>query len=131
MVHMRARAHAMNSNQTHYVETNEDHEKLVESGNLHRDDDQPSIIWVEDGTMEWWRNGNLHRDHGPAFVSGNGHEVHYNKGLLHRLDGPADKDVFDQPMYMIEGKRYTKEEYDQEVRKWPGMGFFTKGTIGS
>jgi len=72
----------------------------------------------------------LHRDHGPAFVSGDGHEVHYSKGLLHRLDGPADKDAHNQPMYMIEGKRYAKEEYDQEVRKWPGMGFFTKGTLG-
>lgn len=36
------------------------------SGNLHREN-APAVEYP-DGTKEWWRNGMLHRDDGPAVV---------------------------------------------------------------
>lgn len=42
-----------------------------------------------DGRREWFLNGQLHRDDGPARESPDGSKSWYNHGKLHREDGPA------------------------------------------
>jgi hypothetical protein len=37
----------------------------------------------------WIREGEIHRDHGPAIFDSVGNELWYRNGKLHREDGPA------------------------------------------
>jgi hypothetical protein len=59
----------------------------------------PAIIY-ENGTEEWWVNGFLHREDGPAIRYASegdyfeGGEEWYLNGLMHRTDGPALKNRF-------------------------------------
>lgn len=50
----------------------------------------PDHIIRDDGSQEWYRNGKLHRENGPAVICHN-HKVFkwYQDGYLHRIDGPA------------------------------------------
>ncbi len=41
------------------------------------------------GTKEWYKNGKLHREDGPACEYANGHKEWYLNGRTHREDGPA------------------------------------------
>ena len=40
-------------------------------GQLHRDGDQPAVIWA-DGTRLWYRDGGLYRDHDKPVVMARG-----------------------------------------------------------
>jgi hypothetical protein len=43
-----------------------------------------------DNTGKWWRrDGQLHRENGPAIEYANGDTAWYQYGKLHREDGPA------------------------------------------
>jgi hypothetical protein len=61
-----------------------------EKGYLHREDG-PAIEW-NNGTKEWWINGNTHREDGPAIEYYNGHKK-----------------------WRLNGKDYSKENWEQEV----------------
>ena len=41
------------------------------------------------GNKEWYRNGQLHREDGPAIEHPNGYKAWCRNGKLHREDGPA------------------------------------------
>ncbi len=41
------------------------------------------------GSKEWWLNGKLHREYGPAYEGADGSKHWYLNGKLHRVDGPA------------------------------------------
>jgi hypothetical protein len=56
-------------------------------GEYHRDDG-PAIEYI-DGDKEWFINGKLHREDGPAVEFANGDKIWYKNGKLHREDGPA------------------------------------------
>lgn len=57
-------------------------------GQLHCED-TPAVI-LKSGHQEWWFNGTLHREGGPAVIYPDGKgEKWYRHGLLHREDGPA------------------------------------------
>jgi hypothetical protein len=43
----------------------------------------------DNGTKYWHKNGQLHREDGPAVVEPDGTEWWYRNGQLHREDGPA------------------------------------------
>ena len=43
----------------------------------------------DDGRKEWYFNGKLHREDGPAIEDANGDKFWYLNGELHREDGPA------------------------------------------
>jgi len=64
----------------------EDTKRWYRNGELHRDDG-PAVEWA-DGTKEWYRNGRKHRDDGPA-EEGNGTRMWWREGSPHRDDGPA------------------------------------------
>jgi len=44
-------------------------------GKIHREDG-PAVEWVN-GSKEWWLNGKLHREDGPAIERADGHKEWY------------------------------------------------------
>ena len=44
---------------------------------------------MQSGTKFWYKNGEYHREHAPAFVLTNGYCCWYLNGKVHREDGPA------------------------------------------
>lgn len=44
---------------------------------------------IINGTKYWYRNGQRHRDNGPAIEWADGAKYWYKNGLLHRENGPA------------------------------------------
>jgi hypothetical protein len=61
--------------------------KWYKNGELHREDG-PAII-TGNGAQHWYQNGELHREGGPALVCPYGSQYWYKRGLKHREDGPA------------------------------------------
>jgi hypothetical protein len=51
--------------------------------------DFTGIAEYADGRKEWWLNGKLHREDGPARVCPDGTKQWLLNGKLHRVDGPA------------------------------------------
>ena len=51
-------------------------------GQKHRDDG-PAVQW-QDGSMEWWVNGKKHREDGPAVQWSNGSKEWWVSGKKHR-----------------------------------------------
>ena len=47
------------------------------------------LVVNKSGTQEWYKNGLLHREDGPAVVYLIGIREWYQNGRLHRVDGPA------------------------------------------
>lgn len=58
-----------------------------EDGKLHRDDG-PAVINTN-GLSFWYKHGKIHRDGGPAVDWGDGDQTWYKNGVYHREDGPA------------------------------------------
>ena len=83
-------------------------------GQLHREDG-PAIENVY-GTKEWYINGKLHREDGPAIEWKNGAKAWHLNGKFHREDGPAFEDGVYKTWY-INGKEYTESEYEMEISK--------------
>lgn len=48
-----------------------------------------SVTKDEEGTIEWYVNGKLHREDGPAYETACGIQEWYQNGKLHRDTGPA------------------------------------------
>ena len=57
------------------------------NGKLHREEGPAMLLY--DNSEEWYIDGLLHRENGPAINHANGHHEWYLHGNLHRLDGPA------------------------------------------
>jgi hypothetical protein len=57
-------------------------------GELHREDG-PAVI-KPDGSQFWKRDGQLHREDGPAEIWADGTRRWYRNNRLHREDGPAE-----------------------------------------
>ena len=57
------------------------------NGQLHREDG-PARIWA-DGSQYWYLNDQLHREDGPAVIEADGSQEWWVTGELHREDGPA------------------------------------------
>jgi hypothetical protein len=61
--------------------------RWYKNGELHREDG-PAVEYTN-GTKHWYQNNLLHRDDGPATEHANGDKYWYQNGELHREDGPA------------------------------------------
>lgn len=60
---------------------------------LHREGDLPAVIW-EDGSQEWWKNGQTHRDGDlPAIIWCNVAQFWYKNGQLYR-DGNLPAEIW-------------------------------------
>lgn len=79
------------------------------NGEFHREDG-PAIEFAN-GDVKWYRHGVIHRDGGPAYQDSKGAEVWYSNGKVHREDGPAMISSSRSHKYwFLDGKRYYKKE---------------------
>jgi len=86
-------------------------EEFYRNGILHRDDGPARIL--PNGIEEWYKDGRRHRIDGPAWTRKKPlREEWYLNGLLHRLNGPAVITP-DRVFWYINGQCRTKE-----VNKW-------------
>jgi len=63
------------------------------------------------GTKEWYLNGDLHREDGPAIEGTYGTKHWYINGKRHREDGPAVEYADGDKSWYLNGVQYTEEEY--------------------
>jgi len=77
----------------------------LKDGKHHREDG-PAMIFAN-GDEEWFINGLLHREGGPA-VNYKREQTYYKNGQMHREDGPAffkkREDGLEEYMWVVEGK---------------------------
>jgi hypothetical protein len=59
-----------------------------------------------DGTHEWWLNGQLHRQDGPAIEYPDGTREWCLNGQLHRQDGPAIERADGTREWWLNGKKF-------------------------
>ena len=76
-------------------------------------------VTFNDGEKQWYKNGERHREDGPAVERADGSKVWYKNGSLHREDGPAvERSIKDgrDPSYYLDGLKYTKEQWEKDPR---------------
>jgi hypothetical protein len=61
------------------------------------------------GTKEWFKEGKLHREDGPAIEHENGLKEWWVEDILHRTDGPAVEYPNGSKEWWIEGKQIPTE----------------------
>jgi hypothetical protein len=62
---------------------------LTEDDIIMKVSQQPKHVIENDGTQQWYQNGQLHREDGPAIILADGGERWYLNGQLHRTSGPS------------------------------------------
>lgn len=71
--------------------------------------------WLRnDGATEWYENGKLHREDGPAFMHPDGQCEWYRHGELHREDGPAIEIPIGETLkrrWFLNDRSYTFEDW--------------------
>ena len=63
------------------------------------------------GNKEWWLNGQLHREDGPAYCWFAGHKEWWLNDKRYRENGPAVEYADGSKSWYLNGKKYTEEEY--------------------
>lgn len=71
----------------------------------------------EDGAIEWYRDGKLHREDGPAIEWFTGGKVWYQNGLRHREDGPAIEYHDGEKQWYLNGNEISEDEFNQWLAK--------------
>ncbi len=70
------------------------------------------------GTKEWYLNGNLHRENGPAVEYANGTKSWFLNGKCHREDGPAIECADGSKSWWLNGiKYYSETQWKKKVSK--------------
>ena len=77
------------------------------NGECHRDNG-PAMEHV-DGTKQWYRNGAVHRENGPAIEYFSGSKHWYRNGERHREDGPAIEYSDGDKCWYLNGKRHRED----------------------
>ena len=79
-------------------------------------------VTYADGDKEWWFNGELHREDGPAVERVSGHKEWRLNGELHREDGPAVEWADGHKEWWLNGKRHREDgpasEYASGHKEW-------------
>ena len=76
----------------------------------------------KDGTNEWFLDGQLHREDGPAIEYVSGTKEWWLKGKLHREDGPAVEWADGSKELHLNDKRITEEEFNNRMNPDPCDG---------
>jgi len=63
-------------------------------------------VQVTDVSTEWYFNGCLHREDGPAVERITGYEAWYHNGKRHREDGPASAHTDGYKEWWLHGERH-------------------------
>ena len=74
----------------------------------------------DNGTKEWFLNGNLHRKDGPAAEWANGAKFWFLNGKLHREDGPAAEWANGTKFWYIDDKQLTEAEFNSRNKTCNG-----------
>ena len=69
------------------------------------------------GDKEWYLNGKLHREGGPAVECTEGTKYWFLNGKLHREDGPAIEYSNGDKSWYLNGMCYTEREYNQKIKE--------------
>jgi hypothetical protein len=84
--------------------------------------DQPECTTNADGTKEWYLNGRLHREDGPAIEWASGSKFWYSNGKRHREDGPAIERPVGTKEWWLNGGRHRVDgpavEWPDGVKEW-------------
>jgi len=70
---------------------------------------EAAITW-EDGSYQWYLNGLMHRENGPAAES-QGNKYWYDQGKRHRIDGPAVEFSNGIKEWWIDGEQLTEKDF--------------------
>lgn len=73
------------------------------------------VLGDRDGTRRWFRDGEFHRDDGPAVERANGSREWYRDGKRHREDGPAIEWAGGREWWLND-TQYTEEEWQARRR---------------
>ncbi len=87
------------------------------NGKLHREDGP--AIEKSNGEKYWYLNGKFHREDGPAVENTNGYKSWWINGELHREDGPAIEYADGTKVWYLNGNivHHNKKTWDQKVKK--------------
>ncbi len=84
------------------------------NGQLHREDG-PAIERA-DGDKFWWLNGQRHREDGPAVENADGSKKWYLNDKLHREDGAAIELASGTKSWWLNGKKLTEQEFNNKTK---------------
>lgn len=82
-------------------------------GQLHRENG-PAREYTN-GSKSWYLNGQLHRENGPAREWANGSKSWYLNGQRHREDGPAVEWIDETKQWYLNGKYLTEVEFNERM----------------
>ena len=68
------------------------------------------------GSKEWYLNGKLHREAGPAVERADGSKSWFLNGERHREDGPACEWASGGKEWFLNGKELTEAEFNARVK---------------
>ena len=85
--------------------------RWFKDGELHREDG-PAVEW-SDGGEEWYLNGQRHRTDGPAVIFTDGTKSWWLNGNRHRDDGPAVIFADGSKEWWLNDKEYTEKKYNK------------------
>ena len=86
-------------------------------------------VKVYEDSIEWYLNGKLHREDGPAIEWADGGKEWFLHGKRHREDGPAIEWADGGKFWFLNGIRYSEEEWKVEIQKRNGAIELTVGDI--
>lgn len=69
------------------------------------------------GDKEWYLNGSLSREDGPAIEYVSGSKFWYLNNELHRENGPAIETKNGVKYWFLNGNQYSKKKYWKKVKK--------------
>lgn len=64
---------------------------------------------------EWYLNGKIHREDGPAIECADGSKKWYLNGKRHRIDGPAVEYASGLKLWYIDDVEYTQKAFKKHV----------------
>ena len=67
------------------------------------------------GTVEWYLNGERHREDGPAVEYSNGNKYWFLNGKRHREDGPAIEYCGGTKHWWLNDVKYTEKEFNKKM----------------
>jgi hypothetical protein len=90
------------------VKVHPDRTEWFLNGKLHREDG-PAVEWA-DGSRYWYLNDKRHRTDGPARECADGDRYWYLNGQRHRTDGPAIERANGDRLWYLNGEQVTEAE---------------------
>lgn len=84
------------------------------NGQLHREDGP--AVFLASGTKIWYLNGKLHREDGPAVERAGGHKEWWLNGEVHREDGHAVECEDGTKFWYLNSIQYTKEKFLKKLK---------------